>query len=273
MEATFNAPWEHEPPSRRGVLDARSASTSSTFDRWMTACGRLGRFDGALRARLLVLFLATAAAFAVSMIVGPALAAYVGPTAWVLASAADLVMIVGILGFVGKVGRETGTRTWGTVAAASLLVSIAAHTGYALARFVDADANLLVAGRSLPAGWALLVAHLALGVGLLAAVKVVTGAARHLHVALPLSHARSARTLLSLALGVVVATHLIHLLGNPRVEVTVGTIAVSLTLAVVAGARLVGAVRHLRDAVEDALDAGELGMPERWFARTADAAS
>lgn len=270
MEATFNAPWEHEPPSRRGALHAGSASNSTTFDRWMTACGRLGRFDGALRARLLVLFLATAATFAVSMIGGPALAAYVGPSAWVLASAADLVMIVGILGFVGKVGRETHTRTWGSVAAVSLLVSVAAHTGYALASFVDADASLLVAGRSLPAGGALLVAHVALGVGLLASVKVLTSAARHLHVAVPLAHARSARVLLAIALGAVVATHLIHLVGTPRVEITVGTIAVSLTLALVAGARLVGAVRHLRDAIEDALDAGELGMPERWFARTAD---
>lgn len=271
MEATFNAPWEHEPPSRRGVLAARSTSTSSTFDRWMTACGRLGRFDGALRARLLVLFLATAAAFAVSMIAGRAMSAYVGPAAWILASAADVVMVVGILGFVGKVGRETGTRSWGTVAAVSFLVSTAAHAGYALVTFVDDGAGFVVGGRSLPAGAALLVAHVALGIGLLAVVKVLTSAARHLHVAVPLSHARSARVLLALALGAGIGTHLIHLVGAPRVEVTVGTIAVSLTLALVAGARVVGAVRHLRDAIEDALDAGELGMPERWFARTADA--
>lgn len=267
MEATYNVPWEHEPPSRRGAVDAGS----STFSRWETACRRLGRFEGAVRARMLVLFLATAAAFAAAMIGGPAVAGYVRPAAWVFASAAEVVMIVGLLGFVGKIGRETGTRTWGTVAAASFLTSIAAHGGYALARFVEGDAGLMVGGRTVPAGWALLMAHLALGTGLLAAVKVLTSTSRHLHAAVPLSHARSARVLLAVALGAVVGTHLVHLLGTPRVEVTVGAIAVSLTLSLVAGARLLGATCHLRDAIDDALDAGELGMPERWFSRTADA--
>jgi hypothetical protein len=267
MEATLNVPWEQEPPSRRGALTTRS----TTFDRWLTACGRLGRFDGAVRARMLVLFLATGASFAAAMIGGPAIAAYVGPITWALACAAGLVMMVGLLGFVGKVGRETGTRTWGTVAAVALLVSIAAHTGHALTRFVDGDATLLVGGRAVHAGWALLVAHLALGVALLAAVKILTGSARYLRAPVPLAHARSARVLLSIALGAVVGTHLVHLLGAPRVEVTAAAITVALTLSLVAMGRLAGAVRHVRDAIEDGLDAGQLGMPERWFARTAEA--
>lgn len=260
MEATFNVPWE-APASRRGG-DPRN----STFQRWMSACRNLGRFDGAVRARLLVLFLCTAAAFAITTIGGAAYERFVAPAAWVLTSVADLVMVVGILAFVGRVGRETRTRAWGTLAAASFLVSMAAGTASALVTLMNVDVGLVVASRAVPPGWAMLASHLALGVGFLASVKVLTQTSKFLHAAVPLTHARSARSFLSLAIGAVVGTHLIHIFGDPRVEVTAAAIGVSLTLALVAGARLVGSIRHLRDSIEDALDAGELGMPERWFA-------
>lgn len=260
MEATFNVPWE-APASRRGG-DPRN----STFQRWMSACRNLARFDGAVRARLLVLFLCTAAAFTITTVGGAAYERYVAPAAWVLTSVADLVMVVGILAFVGKVGRETRTRMWGTVAAASFLVSMAASTASALVALMNVDVILMVAGRAFSPGWAMLVSHLALGIGFLASVKVLTQTAKFLHAAVPLTHARSARTFLSLAIGAVVGTHLIHLFGDPRAEVTAAAFGVSLTLALVAGARLAGSIRHLRDSVEDALDAGQLGMPERWFA-------
>ncbi len=260
MEATVEHSWESNPPSRRGV------GRGTTFDRWASASRNLGRFDGAVRARLLVLFLCTAAAFAITTIGGAAYERYVAPAAWVLTSVADLVLVVGILAFVGKVGRETGTRMWGALAAGSFMVSIAAGTAHALVRLVDVDVTAMVAGRTVSPGWMTMVAHFALGVGLLASVKVLTKTSKSLRAAVPLSHARSARTFLALAVGAVVGTHIIHLLGTPRAEVTAGTICVALTLSLVAGARLVGSIRHLRDSIEEALDAGQLGLPERWFA-------